>query len=152
MYAILITWSFSCTFILTYPKKGSCMHILNFKNTLRAWNKIINTCLKQEILSAAFSTCIFFFFISKKVSLIKRTSSIREYTRYTRNIAFWRAVPHFVMWCIWREWNARCFEVSERSILEVKSLLHSLLDWSTAFYSLPCTSLLDLIEFCNLRG
>ena len=46
-----------------------------------------------------------------------------------RNIVFWRVVPHSVMWCIWQEWNVRCFDGCEWSILEIKSLLfHSLLD------------------------
>ena len=68
-----------------------------------------------------------------------------------RNIIFWRAMPQCVIWSIWREQNARCFE--GWFIHEIKSLLlHSLLDWSIAFYSLPCSSLLDLIEFRNLSG
>ena len=25
------------------------------------------------------------------------------------SIDFWRAVPHCVLWCIWRKWNSRCF-------------------------------------------
>ena len=93
-----------------------------------------------------------FFLLVKKFLWLKEHQVYKEYTRYARNIVFWRAVLHFVMWCIWQERNARCFEVSERSILEIKSLLHSLLDWSTAFYSLPYSFLLDLIEFCNLRA
>ena len=59
---------------------------------------------------------------------------------------------HTVIWSIWREQNARCFEGSEWFIHEIKSLLHSLPDWSISLYSLPCSSLLDLIEFRNLSG
>ena len=43
-----------------------------------------------------------------------------------RNIDFWRLVPHCLMWCIWRERNAHCFEGCERSLLEIKSFfLHT---------------------------
>lgn len=46
------------------------------------------------------------------------------------NIDFWRLVPHCLMWCIWRERNARCFEGCERSLLKIKSFfLHTLLVW-----------------------
>ena len=37
------------------------------------------------------------------------------------NIDFWRLVPHCLIWCIWRERNARSFEGCERSMLENKS-------------------------------
>ena len=39
-----------------------------------------------------------------------------------RNIGFRRLMPHCLMWCIWSERNARCFEGSERSLLEIKGL------------------------------
>lgn len=38
-----------------------------------------------------------------------------------KNIAFWRAATHCIMWCLWWEWNARSFEGYEWSILEIKS-------------------------------
>ena len=48
-----------------------------------------------------------------------------------RNIAFWKAVPHCIMRCLWCEWNARSFEGCEQSILDVKTFFfHTLLDWS----------------------
>ena len=37
------------------------------------------------------------------------------------NLDFWRLVPHCLLWCIWRERNARNFEGCERSALEIKS-------------------------------
>ena len=49
------------------------------------------------------------------------------------NIYFWRLVPHCLMWCIWREKNARCFQGYERSFLEIKSFFfHTLFVWSVA--------------------
>ena len=38
-----------------------------------------------------------------------------------RHIDVWRLVPHCLIWCIWRERNARSFEGCERSLPEIKS-------------------------------
>ena len=44
-----------------------------------------------------------------------------------RHIDVWKLVPHCLIWCIWRERNARSFKGCERSLLETKSFfLHSL--------------------------
>ena len=70
-----------------------------------------------------------------------------------QNIDFWRAAPHCVLWCIWRERNTRCFEGKERSILKIKSfLLHTLPDWSSIFNTFPCSNFLDMLDHCNLRA
>ena len=67
------------------------------------------------------------------------------------NIDFWRIVPHCLMWCIWRERNARCFERCEWSLLEIKSFfLHTLLGWSVALSYFSCFSLPLLLDHCNL--
>ena len=73
-----------------------------------------------------------------------------------RNIDFWRLVPHCLMWCVWSERNARCFEGCEWSLLEIKSFfLHTLLDWSAAcriFLAFPflfCLIIVILVpDFC----
>ena len=74
-----------------------------------------------------------------------------------RHIHVWRLVPHCLIWCIWRERNARSFEGCERSLLESKSLfLHTLwmerglfsffllfflfFSWPWYFYFLICAS------------
>ena len=55
------------------------------------------------------------------------------------------------MLCLWLERNARCFEGSEWSIVEIKIFFfHTLLYWNVAFQPLHCSSLLDLLEHCNL--
>ena len=67
-----------------------------------------------------------------------------------RNIDFWRLVLHCLMWCIWREMNARCFEGCERSLLEIKSFfLHTLLVWSVVLSRFSCFSLPALLDYCN---
>ena len=67
-----------------------------------------------------------------------------------RSIDLWRAVPHCVLWCIWREWNSRYFEGKERSTLDLKSLLlHTLLEWSSSFNLFP-SNFLEMLDLCNL--
>ena len=72
------------------------------------------------------------------------------------NIDLQRLLPHCLMWCIWSERNARCFERCEWSSLKIKSFfLHTLLDWSIAllhfscFPSLFCLIIVILVfDFC----
>ena len=33
-----------------------------------------------------------------------------------RNGIVWKAVPHCLMWCIWKEWNSRSFEDMEQNL------------------------------------
>ena len=68
-----------------------------------------------------------------------------------RSIDLWRAVPHCVLWCIWREQNSRCFEGKERFILDLKSLhFHTLLEWSLSFNLFPRSNFLEMLDLCNL--
>ena len=69
-----------------------------------------------------------------------------------RNIDLWRAVLHCVLWCLWRERNSRCFEGIERSILEIKSLLHSLIAWCSVFTSFFCSNFFVMLDHCNFRS
>ena len=47
--------------------------------------------------------------------------------------AVWRMIPLCIMWCIWTERNARCFEDKERTMVELKNVfLHTLLLWFSA--------------------
>jgi hypothetical protein len=34
---------------------------------------------------------------------------------HSRNAVVWKMVSHYIMWCIWREHNNRCFEDSSKS-------------------------------------
>ena len=59
-------------------------------------------------------------------------------------------MPHCLFCCIWREWNARCFEDCERSILDIKFFFfRTLLEWNLVLSSYSCFSLPDLIDRCN---
>ena len=66
------------------------------------------------------------------------------------HIDVWRLVPHCLMWCIWRERNARSFEGCERSLLEIKSFfLHTLYEWSVVFSHFSCSSFPIFLDSCT---
>ena len=46
--------------------------------------------------------------------------------------------------------DARCFEDCERSILDIKSFFHTILDWSLVLPFYSCFSLPGLVDHCNL--
>jgi hypothetical protein len=68
----------------------------------------------------------------------------------TRNLVVWRMVPHCVMWCLWRERNARHFEDSERSIVDLKLLFfQTLYEWVNSLGFCSINSITELIDYCS---
>ena len=66
------------------------------------------------------------------------------------HIDVWRLVPHCLMWCIWRERNARSIEGCERSLLEIKSFfLHPLFEWSVICSHFSSSSFPIFIDRCT---
>ena len=60
-------------------------------------------------------------------------------------------VPHCLMWCIRKERNSRCFEDIERSMPDLKVLFfRTLLDWFSVWRNYHFSSILDLLDFCNV--
>lgn len=54
------------------------------------------------------------------------------------------AIPHYIVWTIWREQNNRIFEGEEQSIIELKRIfIFSLFELITVLSGLPVSSLLD---------
>ena len=69
-----------------------------------------------------------------------------------RNGDIWKVVPLCLMWCIWKERNSKCFEDIERSMPDLKLLfLRTLFDWFSVWRNQPFSSILDLLDFCNIR-
>ena len=67
----------------------------------------------------------------------------------SRNLAVWRMVPHCVMWCLWRERNARHFEDCERSVVDLKLLFfQTLYEWVYSLGLFSINSTMDLIDLC----
>ena len=63
----------------------------------------------------------------------------------------WNMVPGCLMWLIWKERNARTFELTERLVDCVKSLLlRTLFEWSQVWGFTHCHSLFDFLNFVSL--
>ena len=68
-----------------------------------------------------------------------------------RNGIIWKAVPHCVMWCIWRERHTRSFEDLERNLLDFKMfILRTLLDWISSLGCFSLSSIFNLMDLCTL--
>ena len=64
-----------------------------------------------------------------------------------QHINIWRAIPHCLMWCVWKERNARTFEGCEQIVAELKLLfLRMLFDWTSATRLCRSSTLLDFID------
>ena len=62
----------------------------------------------------------------------------------------WSIIPHYLMWCLWRERNTRCFEDIERSIPDLKLFFFkTLLDWLFALQKQSLPSFIDFLDSCN---
>ena len=62
----------------------------------------------------------------------------------------WRLTPHCIMWCLWRERNARCFEDCAMSVQDLKNfVLNTLWKWAAAQGLVSGSSLLDFIDTCS---
>ena len=67
------------------------------------------------------------------------------------NGAIWMAVPHCLMWCIWRERNNQCFEDSKKTIANLKLFFFkTLLDWMSIIGSYSIFWVYGLMNACNL--
>jgi hypothetical protein len=67
-----------------------------------------------------------------------------------QNLVIWRAIPHCLMWCLWRQRNARTFEGCELRVVELKLQFYRyLFDWLSATGLFSFSNLLNLIDFCS---
>ena len=67
-----------------------------------------------------------------------------------RHSVIWNAIPHCLMWCLWREHTARTFEDCELSVVELKlKFYRSLLDWMSVTGLFRMSNMLDLIDCCS---
>ena len=66
----------------------------------------------------------------------------------SRSVVVWKMVPLCIMWCIWRDRNARCFEDSLRSS---EDLLHfflfTLFTWTAGWLASWVISFFDFLSF-----
>jgi hypothetical protein len=65
----------------------------------------------------------------------------------TRSAVVWKMIPLCIMWCIWRERNARCFEDSARSFEEiVHYFLFTLYTWTAGWLDPLVVSFPDFLS------
>ena len=61
----------------------------------------------------------------------------------------WRAVPHCVIWCLWREHNMRIFEDCEQHVDELKLLfLRTLFEWMASTRLFCFSNVLEFTDYC----
>ena len=66
-----------------------------------------------------------------------------------RNIEIWRAIPHCLMCCLWKERNARLFEDNDGTVLELKTLFfRTLFGWMTVTGLFHSISYLEFFDLC----
>ena len=69
----------------------------------------------------------------------------------SRSALVWGAVPHCVMWLLWRERNKRVFEGQEVTSLDLKSkFLRTLFEWVSITTNLGLLSFEEFLDSCNL--
>jgi hypothetical protein len=67
-----------------------------------------------------------------------------------RNSLIWKAIPHCLMWCLWRERNLRSFEDLEMSHTDLKMLFFTtLIEWLNATGCYSFSSPQDFLNSCN---
>ena len=72
--------------------------------------------------------------------------------RKSESGAIWKAIPHCLMWCIWREQKNRTFSGEEQSIPGLKfSFLQTLHDWLKASNLVCCNSLSEMLDSCAVK-
>jgi hypothetical protein len=71
---------------------------------------------------------------------------------YDRTKEAWRLAPLCLLWCIWRERNARLFEDIETSMVELrKRLLNTLYIWIASYHSLNVFTYVDFLKLFSVR-
>jgi hypothetical protein len=66
-------------------------------------------------------------------------------------IQIWRMTPLCLMWCVWRERNARCFEDCETGLSNLKrKMLQMLFMWRDRIKLMHECSYFDFLDRCSL--
>jgi hypothetical protein len=64
----------------------------------------------------------------------------------SRSAVVWKMVSLCLVWCLWLQRNARCFEVSERSLKELMAFFfYTLFTWTAAWLAPLVISYLDFL-------
>jgi hypothetical protein len=67
-----------------------------------------------------------------------------------QHVEIWKAIPHCLMWCLWRERNVHTFEDCKQNVLALKlQFLQTLFDWMIATDLFSFSFFLDFIDSCS---
>jgi hypothetical protein len=67
-----------------------------------------------------------------------------------QHFVVWKAIPHCLMWCLWRERNVRVFKGCEISVVELKlQFYRSLMDWMSAIGLDRFSNMLEFLDCCS---
>jgi hypothetical protein len=65
--------------------------------------------------------------------------------------AIWKAAPHCLIWCLWRERNSRTFSGEEQSVPMLKSsFLQTLFEWLKASHLISATTVAEMLDICSV--
>ena len=111
----------------------------------------LHCALARELWTTVFSLFGMYWVMPKRI--VNVLASWKGRLGRHKNRYIWEAVPHCVMWCLWRERNARTFEDCERNILDLKILfLRTLFDWMAATSLFSFSNLLEFFDYCSIRN
>jgi hypothetical protein len=111
----------------------------------------LHCALARELWNMAFSLFGMYWVMPKRI--VDVFASWKGRLGRHKNRQIWEAVPHCVMWSLWRERNARTFEDRERNILDLKTLfLRTLFDWMAASSLFSFSNLLEFFDYCSIRN
>ena len=69
------------------------------------------------------------------------------------NREIWKAIPYCLMWCIWRERNAKNLDRCERSTLDWKThFLRTLFQWLSALGKFSFSNLMEFNDYCSYKS
>lgn len=88
------------------------------------------------------------------ISVLGLLESWRRWSGGSSMGTIWKAILLNLMWGIWREHNAHCFDDRETSIAKLKYLvLNTLYEWTPPFATFSDEGLLDFLDFfCTLAS
>jgi hypothetical protein len=70
---------------------------------------------------------------------------------HTDSGAIWKAAPHCLIWCLWRERNSRTFSGEEQSVTKLKfSFLQTLFEWLKASHLVSATTVAEMLDNCSV--
>jgi hypothetical protein len=69
------------------------------------------------------------------------------------SLQIWRMAPLCLMWCIWRERNARCFEDCETDLSNLKrKMFQMLFMWRDRIKTMHECSYFEFLDSCSLSS